>query len=497
MDTSTQKLSVVEKVGYSLGDLAANLIFQTFIIFLAYFYTDVYKIPAGTASAIIFWGGIIGGVLFNPIMGLIADRTQTRWGKFRPWILWTAVPFGVMSLLAFTTPDLGEQGKVYYAMITYTLLMIIYAANNLPYAALSGVLSGSMSDRNSLSSYRFVAVMVAQFVVQVLLLPLVLMVGDGDQAVGFQKVMKFFAIVGTVLFIITFLTTKERIVPKPEQTSTIGEDLSDLTRNKPWVLTMLVTVLVFIGLALKGGMYIFYFQNYVDEVALASFLDGIGFNAFISGLNSVLTGIGLGEFHWPDDPIASGFSIFTGGSSIVMIVGIGFSKGLADRFGKRNVFGAAMFVSALFLVTFALYPPDAIGLMFASCFLHGFFYGITIPLLWAMVADVADYSESRNDRRATAIIFSAMILGLKFGLAVGGALVAKLLDVYGYVQGAEEQAPEVIEGMKLAISVYAALPFVISCVLLFWYEINKAMESRIESELSARRAAQEKNFASS
>lgn len=489
MDTSAQKLSVVEKVGYSLGDLAANLIFQTLLTFLAYFYTDVFKIPAGTASAIIFWGGIIGGVLFNPIMGLIADRTETRWGKFRPWILWTAVPFGVLSLLAFTTPDLDEQGKVYYAMITYTLLMMIYAANNLPYAALSGVLAGSMSDRNSLSSYRFVAVTVAQFVIQVLLLPLVLMVGDGDQAIGFQKVMKFFAIVGTIMFIITFLTTKERIISKPEQKSTIGDDLSDLVRNRPWVLTLLVTVLVFIGLALKGGMYIFYFQNYVDEAALANFLDGIGFNTFIGGLNSVLAGFGLGEFHWPDDPVASGFGIFTGGGTIFMIVGIGFSKSLADRFGKRNVFGAALFVSALFLAVFALYPPDAIGLIFVSRFLYGFFYGITIPLLWAMVADVADYSESKNNRRATGIIFSAMILGLKFGLAVGGALVAKLLDIYGYVRGAAEQAPQVVEGVKLAISVYAAIPFVIGCVLLFWYEINKAMESRIESELSARHAA--------
>ena len=489
MDTSTQKLSVVEKVGYSLGDLAANLIFQTFITFLAYFYTDVFKIPAGTASTIIFWGGIIGGVLFNPIMGLIADRTNTRWGKFRPWILWTAVPFGVMSLLAFTTPDLGEQGKVYYAMITYTLLVIIYAANNLPYAALSGVLTGSMSDRNSLSSYRFVAVMVAQFVIQVLLLPLVLMVGDGDQAIGFQKVMRFFAIVGTIFFIITFLTTKERIVPKPEQRSTVREDLTDLIRNKPWVLTLLVTVLVFVTLALKGGTYIFYFQNYVDEVALAAFLDGIGFNAFIGGLNSVLTGIGLGEFHWPDDPVASGFGMFNGGGIIFMIVGIGFSKGLADRFGKRNVFGVALFVSALFLAVFAFYPPDAIGLIFVSQILHGFSYGITIPLLWAMIADVADYSEWKNNRRATAIIFSAMILGLKFGLAVGGALVAKLLDIYGYVRGAAEQPERVVEGVKLAISVYAAIPFFICCILLFWYEINKQMESRIESELSQRRGA--------
>jgi Na+/melibiose symporter-like transporter len=490
MDISTPRLSVVEKVGYSLGDLAANLIFQTFITFLAYFYTDVYEIPAGTASAIIFWGGIIGGVLFNPIMGLIADRTETRWGKFRPWILWTAVPFGVLSLLAFTTPDLDEQGKVYYAMITYTLLMMVYAANNLPYSALSGVLSGSMSDRNSLSSYRFVAVMIAQFVIQVLLLPLVLMVGDGDQAVGFQKVMKFFAIVGTILFIITFLTTRERVVPKPEQRSMIAEDLSDLIRNRPWVLALLITVLVFFTLALKGGMYIFYFQNYVDAEALASFLESIGFNAFIGGLNSVLTGVGLGEFHWPDDPVASGFSIFTGGSSLFMIVGIGFSRALADRYGKRNVFGAALFVSAMFLAAFALYPSDAIGLIFGTQILHGISYGITIPLLWAMVADVADYSEWRNRRRATAIIFSAMILGLKFGLAVGGALVAKLLDIYGYARDAAEQTPQLIEGVKLAISVYAAIPFVLSCVLLFWYEINKAMESYIESELSTRHATQ-------
>jgi GPH family glycoside/pentoside/hexuronide:cation symporter len=249
MTTNTARLSVGEKVGYSLGDLAANLIFQTFITFLAFFYTDVYKIPAGTASAIIFWGGVFGGVIFNPIMGLIADRTNTRWGKFRPWVLWTAVPFGVFSLLAFSTPDLGEQGKIYYAAITYTLLVTIYAANNLPYAALSGVLTGNMSERNSLSSYRFVAVMIAQFVIQVLLLPLVLWLGDGDQAVGFRRTMMGFAIIGTIFFFITFLTTKERIVPTAEQKSTVKQDLVDLFRNKPWLLMLVEIVMVFINLA--------------------------------------------------------------------------------------------------------------------------------------------------------------------------------------------------------------------------------------------------------
>jgi sugar (glycoside-pentoside-hexuronide) transporter len=264
MTTNSQKLSVVEKVGYSLGDLAANLIFQTLMTFLAYFYTDVYKIPAGQASIIIFVGGFFGA-FFNVIMGLIADRTNTRWGKFRPWILWTAIPFGVLSLLAFSTPNFGATGKLIYALITYFLLVIIYSANNLPYSALSGVLTGDMKERNSLSSYRFVAVMVAQFIIQSLLLPLALSLGHGDKAVGFEKVMFFFAITGVICFIITFLTTKERVTLVQEEKTPIKQDLTDLSRNKPWVIMLLLTILVFITLSLKGGMYIYYFKLLSSE----------------------------------------------------------------------------------------------------------------------------------------------------------------------------------------------------------------------------------------
>jgi len=185
MNNTTQRLPVVEKIGFALGDLAANLIFQTLVTFLAFFYTDVYRIPAGAAATLIFIVGLLGAFVFTPVMGLVADRTRTRWGKFRPWILWTAIPFGALSLLAFSTPDLGTTGKIVYAVATYALLVMIYVANNLPYSALSGVLTGSMAERNSLSSYRFVAVMVAQFVIQVLLLPLVLILGSGDKARGF------------------------------------------------------------------------------------------------------------------------------------------------------------------------------------------------------------------------------------------------------------------------------------------------------------------------
>jgi len=486
MKSTAQKLSVVEKLGYSLGDLAANLIFQTLMTFLAYFYTDVYKIPAGTASIIIFIGGFFGA-FFNIIMGAIADRTNTRWGKFRPWILWTSIPFGIISLLAFSTPNFSETGKVIYAFVTYFLLVIIYSANNLPYSALSGVITGDMKQRNSLSSYRFVAVMIAQFIIQSLLLPLALSLGHGDKAVGFEKVMLFFAITGVIFFIITFLTTRERIVPAQEEKSSVLTDLKDLSKNKPWLIMLALTILVFITLALKGGMYIYYFKYYLNEASQAAFLENIGFNNFIAGLNTTITGMGLGEFQWPKDAPTSANSLFNAGGIIFMIVGIMFSKPLADRFGKRNIFGLFLFLSALSLVMFNFYSPDAIGAVFVTQIFHGFLYGVTIPLLWAMIADVADYSEWKNNRRATAIIFSAMIFGLKIGLSIGGALGAGLLAKYGYVAEVPEQTAAAVSGIKMSVSIYPGLIFILGTAMLFWYEISKKMELTIENDLSQRR----------
>jgi Na+/melibiose symporter-like transporter len=487
MSSTSEKLSVTEKVGYSLGDLAANLIFQTLVTFLAFFYTNVYRIPAGTAATIIFVVGLLGAFVFTPVTGFIADRTRTRWGKFRPWVLWSAIPFGVVSLLTFTTPQLGAGGKVFYALATYTLLVLVYVANNLPYSALSGVITGNMDQRNSLSAYRFVAVMIAQFTIQVLLLPLVLILGGGDKAEGFRNTMALFAVVGTVFFLVTFFTTRERVVPVAEQQTSIRQDLVDLTHNRPWLIVLAVTVLVFINLALKGGMYVYYFKYYLDPTQLARFLDGIGFNGMIDGLNTSLTGIGLAGFQWPQDAPTSAFSLFNAGGIVFMVIGIGFSRRLAERFGKRDVFGGALLVSTLFLLAFWFYPPDAIGLVLVSYILHGFFYGITIPLLWAMAADVADYSEWVNHRRATATVFSAMLVGLKLGLSLGGAMVAGILALYGYDASLPVQSPQVMHGIKLAVSVYCAIPFLAGVGLLFWYGIDKPMESRIEQELRARR----------
>ena len=471
----SQTLTVKEKIGYSLGDLAANLVFQTLITYLAYFYTDIYGLTSEDSSYIILTVGLFAAFSFNPLIGAIADRTNSRWGKFRPWILWTSVPLGVVSLLAFSTPEFSYKGKFIYAVATYSLLLLLYAANNLPYSALSGVITGDMRERNSMSSYRFVAVMVAQFFVQVFMYPLILMVGDGDKALGIETVMTYLAIIGTVMLLITFFTTKERIVPKPEQKSSIRQDLYDLSSNIPWVIMLTVTTFLFVTLSMKGGAYVYYFENYVSEDALS---------IFIKPIISFLSVVGLNFFG--EDPVSAGFGLFNAGGIIFMIVGISFSKSLADRYGKRDVFTTALFISTLFIMVFYLYDPENLLGIFISQIFHGFFYGITIPLLWAMIADVADYSEWKNNRRATAIIFSAMMVGLKGGLSIGGALVASVLGYYGYQAGID-QPETALYGIKMLVSIFPSIPFILSVVVLFFYEIDKNMESTIENDLKNKR----------
>lgn len=462
-----QKLSVLEKVGYSLGDLSANLVFQTLMTYLAYFYTDVYGLRPEVATPVIFSVGMVAAFAFNPLIGALADRTNTRWGKFRPWILFTAIPLSAAALMAFTTPDFDEKGKVIYAVITYSLLLFLYAANNLPYAALSGVITGDMSERNSLSSYRFVAVMVAQFSVQSLMYPMIEYFGNGDKAAGFSKVMVWLAVIGALLMLITFFTTRERIIPAPGQKSSLAQDLKDLTRNRPWLIMLVSTVLVFITLAMKGGTYLYYFENYVSKEALSAF---------------------LGNFHIKnvENPAATGFSMFNGLGIIFMITGITFSKRFADKYGKRDTFMASLFLSTLPVLAFYVFPPEAVTTIFLAQVVHGFFYGISTPLLWAMIADVADYSEWKNNRRATAIIFSAMMVGLKSGLTLGQSFITGILDHFHYVPNTVQSA-ETVNGIKLTVSVLAAIPFLMAIGLLFFYEIDKKTEVQIEKDLKSRR----------
>src|SRR3954470_4103645 len=275
MAESTQRLSFIEKAGYSLGDAAANFVFMTMILFQLNFYTDTMGIAAASAGSMLLIGRL-WDAFFDPMMGALADRTNTRWGKFRPWILWTAIPWAVVMVLAYTVPGFSKNGKLFYAVLTNIALMTLYSMNNTPYSAMTGVMTGDTSERTSLSSYRFVAAMIAQLVVGGFTLPLVAKFGHGDSAKGWQLTMTLWAAVCVICFIITFATTRERIVPAVEQKSDAKQDFKSLLKSGPWIAMFILTVAHFIFVSMQGGIAYYYFQYYVNKDALYTFMTSHG-----------------------------------------------------------------------------------------------------------------------------------------------------------------------------------------------------------------------------
>lgn len=446
---ATKRLGVLEKAGYGIGDAAANFIFQAMLVFQLAFYTDTFGITAAAAGTLFLVVRVFDAV-FDPLMGIIADRTNTRWGKFRPWILWTAVPFGIMGFLTFTTPSLSPTGKLVYAYVTYTVLMMVYSANNLPYSALSGVMTGDLAERTSLSSYRFVFAMSAAFVIQGLSLPLVQYFGQGDTARGYQYTMGLFSVLAVLFFVVTFATTKERIRPDPSQQSSIRQDFADLASNGPWIAMFFLTIFVFITLSMRGGVMLYYFKYFQQREDLFSM-----FNVF-----------GLGA----------------------TIIGVILSTRPAMKYGKKVVFMWGLAGTVVFTAAFMFIPRGAIVAAFVLETLRQFVYGFTIPLLWAMMADVADFSEWRNHRRATAIVFSAIVFGLKAGLGFGGAIGGWILSAYGYVPNVD-QTDRALDGIRLTTSIYPAITFAIGLVCLYYYKIDKPLEVKITDDLTVRRRA--------
>ena len=447
MTHEPERLSVREKVGYGVGDAAANFIFQTMIIFQLAFYTDTFGISAAAAGTLFLVVRVFDAA-FDPLMGVVADRTKTRWGKFRPWVLWTAVPFGIMGVLTFTTPDLTASGKLTYAYITYIVLMMVYSMNNLPYSALSGVMTGDIGERTSLSSYRFVCAMLASLVVQGLALPMVHYFGGGNDAKGYQWTIGVFSVLAVIFFLITFATTKERILPDPSQKSTIGQDFADLLKNGPWIAMFFLTIVLFVTLSLRGGVMLYYFKYYLHR-----------------------------------ENLFSAFNVAGTGSTIV---GVLLSKSLSLRMGKRNLFMAGLALTVVFTALLYAWPPESIGLIVGTEMLRQFAYGFTIPLLWAMMADVADFSEWKNRRRATGVVFSAIVFGLKAGLGVGGAIGGWVLSSYGYVPNADQSATA-LQGIKLSATIFPAIGFLLCIVCLYFYRIDQRMEVTMTEELTERR----------
>jgi len=443
----TQKLSFTEKVGYSLGDMAANFIFQAMLALQLSFYTDTFGLSARAAGTLFLVVGL-GAAALNPVMGLVADRTNTRWGKFRPWLLWTAVPFGIISVLTFTTPHLSPSGKLVYAYATYALLRLIYTINNVPYAALTGVITGDPDERTSLSSFRQIFANSAGFIVQGLAIPMRDYFGRGDNARGYQLTMGLFSVLCVIFFIITFATTKERIQPDPHQKTSLGQDLKDLFKNRPWIALFGVTIFYFAAISIRSSVMLPFFKYCAGNEKLFSWFNGFGLTS--------------------------------------LLIGVAVSNSLSIRVGKRNLFILSMVLTAIFNVMLFFFASTAIVPIFASEILRQFAYGWSCPLLWAMMADVADYGEWKTGRRATATVTSAVVFALWAGLALGGAIAGWLFSSYGYVPNAL-QTGRALMGIRLTASVYASLAFVATALCLLFYPITREANLKIADDLTERR----------
>lgn len=489
MSSVSQKVSFREKVGYSLGDGSANLIFQMMMMFQLFFYTDVFGIKATAAGMILLFARIFDAFV-DPLVGILSDRTNTRWGKYRPWLLWTAIPFAVFFVMAFLTPDLSERGKIIYAWITYTLLMSIYSFNNTPYSSLGGVMTSDIKERTSISSIRFVTATIATFVVQGLTLPLVSKFGQGDSPKGWAITITLFAIVGLVLMIITFFSAKERITPPKNQKTSVKQDFKDILASRPWKSMFVLTLFLFTTLAMWGSAMSYYFNYVVNKDALFQFLGNVGLVSTAGSdkgiWHTILDAFGLIVYS-NNDVFAVGFSLFNMLGQLVTLVGvILLSQFLSNIFGKRNVFLVCLALTAVFTACFFIVPTDNIGLIFIVNILKSAAYAPTIPLLWAMMGDVADHSEWLHHRRATGFVFAGIVFALKAGLGIGGAVCGGIIDSFGFVANIE-QSDSAIHGIKLSASIIPSITFFVGVIALFFYPISKKLNEQIQSELTERR----------
>lgn len=455
------KLSIREKIGYSLGDAASNLFFQTFILYLPFFYTDIFGMPAA-AMGTMFLLTRIWDAVNDPIMGAIADRTNTRWGKFRPYLLIMGLPLALGGLLTFTTPGFGIGGKILYAYVTYTLLMMLYTAINVPYSALMGVMSPNSLERTSASQYRFVAAFVGQMIVSGATLYLVSRLGGGDAQVGWQRTMGAFGLLALVLFTITFFATRERVSPPKGQKADTRQDLRDLVRNKPWILIAVATVFQLLFAVMRGSSTPYFFKYYVQGQVLEIFSWRIplGIDAFTSA--------------------------FATAGNLATLAGALLAILFAKLLDKKNAYSSFLVASAVISCGFYFLQPHNVLLIFSLNVVVSFFVGAVSVLQWAIYTDTADFGEWKFGRRATGLVMAASLFALKLGLAFGGTFVGWILDWHGFVSNAV-QTESALYGIRMLMSFYPAVFGVIGGLVMFFYPLKNRVMLEIEHDLVERR----------
>lgn len=493
MNKTTQKLPIWEKIGYGFGDLGSVLFWQTIMVYLLFFYTDVFGLTAAVAGVMFFISRVLDA-LFDVVIGMTADRTKSRWGKFRPYILFGAVPLATSAVLAFTTPGFGEIGKIIYAYVTFIVFMFLYSTVNIPYTSLLGVISNDPVERTSAASFKFVGAYLAGIIVSATALPFAEKFGHGNTARGWQTTMIIYAIAAVAFFLITFISTKERIQPIAKEKTKIGKDLKDISKNVPWILLFIVTILFILFVCIRLSVTTHYFKYYVDEqvVPWLSKLFNLFNRIFINPLNRM--------FGKPEAELLAanhqfGFevltSVFNTIGQALSLVGVLLVPFFAKILGRKKAL-ITLFVLAMFFTgAFMFFKPENLILIYVFQAFGSITGGPISPLLWVMYADTADYSEWKTGRRATGLVFSASIMSNKLGWAFGSMIAAFILSMTGFIPNIL-QPINVQNGLKAMMSIIPVAAGLIALVIvIFFYKLDESTMKNVKEDLEERRKAQE------
>ncbi|UWS28608.1 glycoside-pentoside-hexuronide (GPH):cation symporter [Erwinia pyrifoliae] len=443
-------LTVKEKIGYGMGDAGCNMIGGAIMLFLNYFYTDVFGLAPALVGVLLLSVRVLDAIT-DPIMGAIADRTRSRWGRFRPWLLWISLPYVLFSVMMFTTPDWSYDNKVIYAFVSYFLMSLTYTAINIPYCSLGGVITNDPGERVSCQSYRFVMVGIATLILSLSLLPMAGWFGGADKARGYQMAMSVLALMGLFMFLFCFATVRERIRPAVPSHDDLKADLRDVWKNDQWVRILLLTLCNVCPGFIRMAATMYYVTWVMQQSTQFATL-------FIS----------LGV--------------------VGMMIGSTLAKVLTDRWCKLKVFFWTNIALAAFSGGFYFLDPQATILILVMYFLLNILHQIPSPLHWSLMADVDDYGEWKTGKRITGISFSGNLFFLKVGLAVAGAMVGFLLSWYGYDAAAKQQSPSALNGIVMLFTAIPALGYLITAAVVRRLKVDRKLMQQIQIDLQLRRA---------
>ena len=458
-------IKLKEKIGYGFGDMASSMFWKLFGSYLMIFYTDVFGLPAAVVGTL-FLVTRVWDSAFDPIVGVVADRTHSRWGKFRPYLLFLAIPFSVIGVLTFVTPSFGDNGKLVYAYVTYSLMMMVYSAINVPYASLLGVMSDNPKERNTLSTYRMAFAYIGSFIALLLFMPMVNFWSGHSKEIAAQQqgwtlAVAVIAVMCALLFIGCFAFTRERIKALHEKQAPLKEDLKDLWKNRPWWILLGAGVAALVFNSIRDGATVYYFKYFIveEDFHTISFF----------GVSFVLSGLYLSV------------------GQIANIAGVILAAPVSNRIGKKQTYMGSMAIATVLSILFFWFDKDNLALIFTFQILISICAGSIFPLLWSMYADCTDYSELKTGNRATGLIFSSSSMSQKFGWAIGSALTGWLLSYFGFVANEVQQA-EAIQGIKMFMSFLPAAGTLLSIVFISMYPLSEKKMLEISAALKSRRA---------